>query len=133
MWFDIFFVGVIMMIGTLGVMDWALPAGLIPGGTGDMKYAQTLAFTTLVFFQLFNALNARSDEDSAFKGLFSNKWLWLALFISVLLQIAVIYLPFLQTPFNTVPLSAQDWLLCILVGSTVMWLRELVKVFQRRR
>jgi Ca2+-transporting ATPase len=133
MWFDIFFVGVIMMIGTLGVMDWALPAGLIPGGTGDMKYAQTLAFTTLVFFQLFNALNSRSDEDSVFKGLFGNKWLWLALFISALLQIAVIYLPFLQTPFNTVPLSALDWIVCIVIGSMVLWLRELVKVFQRRR
>ena len=133
MWFEIFFVGIIMMLGTLGVMDWALPAGLIPGGTGDMRYAQTMAFTTLVFFQLFNVLNARSDEDSAFKGLFSNKWLWLALLISVALQIAVIYLPFLQTAFNTVPLSALDWVVCIAVGSLVLWLRELVKIVQRRR
>ena len=133
MWFDIFFVGLIMMIGTLGVMDWALPAGLLPGGTGNMMYAQTLAFTTLVFFQLFNALNSRSDEDSAFKGLFTNKWLWLALFISVVLQIAVIYLPFLQTAFSTVPLTALDWAVCVVVGSTVLWLRELVKVVQRRR
>jgi Ca2+-transporting ATPase len=133
MWFEIFFVGIIMMIGTLGVMDWALPAGLLPGGTGSMAYAQTLAFTTLVFFQLFNVLNARSDEDSAFKGLFRNKWLWLALLVSVALQVAVIYLPFLQTAFNTVPLTAFDWAVCIVVGSTVLWLRELVKVFQRRR
>jgi Ca2+-transporting ATPase len=133
MWFDIFFVGIIMMIGTLGVMDWALPAGLIPGGTGDMRYAQTLAFTTLVFFQLFNVLNARSDEASAFQGLFSNKWLWLALLVSVALQIAVIYLPILQTPFNTVPLTALDWTVCIVVGSTVLWLSEVVKVIRRRR
>jgi Ca2+-transporting ATPase len=133
MWFDIFFVGIIMMIGTLGVMDWALPAGLIPGGTGDMRYAQTLAFTTLVFFQLFNVLNARSDEASAFQGLFSNKWLWLALLVSVALQIAVIYLPILQTPFNTVPLTTLDWTVCIVVGSTVLWLSEVVKVIRRRR
>src|SRR5919109_3190058 len=50
MWFDIFFVGSIMMLGTLGVMDWALPRGLLTGGNNGMRYAQTLAFTTLVFF-----------------------------------------------------------------------------------
>ena len=98
-----------------------------------MAYAQTMAFTTLVFFQLFNALNSRSDELSAFTGLFANKWLWLALAISVALQIAVIYVPFLQTAFSTVPLAPTDWAICIVVGSTVLWLRELVKVWQRRK
>lgn len=132
-WFDIFFVGIIMMIGTLAVMDWSLPGGLIPGTSGSMHYAQTMAFTTLVFFQLFNSLNARSDELSAFTGLFTNKWLWMALGLSVVLQILVIYLPFLQQAFRTVPLSPTDWGICILVGSTVLWLRELVKIWQRRQ
>ena len=43
-----------------------------------MRYAQTMAFTTLMLFQLFNVFNARSDERSAFDGLFSNRWLWAA-------------------------------------------------------
>jgi len=133
MWFDIFFVGIIMMLGTLGVMDWALPGGLLPGGSNSMRYAQTLAFTTLVFFQLFNALNARSDEVSAFTALCSNPWLWLAVGVSIGLQIGVIYLPFLHQPFGTVPLSLTDWVVCIAVGSTVLWLRELLKLMQRRR
>ncbi len=133
MWFDIFFVGVIMMLGTLAVMDASLPGGLVPGVGGNMPYAQTMAFTTLVFFQLFNALNARSDELSAFVGLFANRWLWLALALSALLQVAVVYVPFLQAAFGTVPLSPTDWLVCIAVGSTVLWLRELVKLVQRRR
>lgn len=133
MWFDIFFVGVIMMFGTLAVMDASLPGGFIPAAQGTMPYAQTMAFTTLVFFQLFNALNARSDELSAFTNLFSNKWLWLALGISAALQLAVIYLPFLQQAFGTVPLSLTDWLICIGVGSTVLLLREPVKVVQRLR
>ena len=51
MWFDIGYVGVIMAVGTLGVMDWALPGGLLSGGVGTMEYAHTLAFTTLVFLQ----------------------------------------------------------------------------------
>lgn len=132
MWFDVGFVGVIMMIGTLAVMDWGLPGGLIPGTTGTLHYAQTLAFTTLVFFQLFNALNARSDETSAFRGLFANKWLWGALALSFLLQIAVVYTPFLQQAFSTTPLSLTDWLVCFAVGTTVLWLRELVKIVQRK-
>jgi len=133
MWFDIFFVGMIMMVGTLAVMDASLPGGYLAGANGTMAYAQTMAFTTLVFFQLFNAFNARSDELSAFAGFFTNRWLWLALGVSLLLQVAVIYVPFLQTAFSTVPLAPTDWAICIAVGSTVLWLREIVKVFQRRR
>jgi Ca2+-transporting ATPase len=133
MWFDIFFVGIIMMLGTLGVMDWALPGGLLPGGSNSMRYAQTLAFTTLVFFQLFNTLNARSDEASAFSALCSNPWLWLAIGVSVGLQIGVISLPFLHQPFHTMPLSLTDWAVCITVGSMVLWLRELLKLMQPRR
>jgi Ca2+-transporting ATPase len=60
-------------------------------------------------------------------------WLWLALGVSVVLQIAVIYLPFLQQAFGTMPLSPQDWLICIVVASSVLWLRELVKLIQRTR
>jgi P-type Ca2+ transporter type 2C len=45
----------------------------------------------------------------------------------------VIYIPFLQRPFGTVPLRAVDWLLCAVVGSTVLWLYELLKVVRRYR
>jgi magnesium-transporting ATPase (P-type) len=85
MWFDIGYVGVIMAVGTLGVMDCALPGGLIGGGLGAMEYAHTLAFTTLVFFQLFNVFNARFDNHSAFHKLGSNPWLWLAVLVSAAL------------------------------------------------
>ena len=72
-----------------------------------MRYAQTMAFTTLMMFQLFNIFNARSDEHSAFSGLFPNHWLWAAIGLSLLLQAAVIYVPFLQQAFSTVSLSAR--------------------------
>ena len=66
MWAGIFFVGAVMAAGTLLVLDASLPGGLIEG-SGSMRYAQTMAFTTLVIFQIFNVFNARSDEQSAFQ------------------------------------------------------------------
>src|SRR5690606_7436247 len=88
MWRGIFFVGAVMAAGTLFVIDASLPSGLVEG-TGDLDHARTMGFTTLTLFQLFNVLNARSDERSAFDGLFANRWLWLAIFFSLGLHIAV--------------------------------------------
>jgi Ca2+-transporting ATPase len=129
MWAGILFVGAIMAVGTLLVLDASLPGGLIEG-SGNMRYAQTMAFTTLMLFQLFNIFNARSDEKSAFTRLFTNNWLWAAIVFSLALHVAVVYIPFLQQAFSTVSLSAGDWLLCAAVASSVLWLRELSKILR---
>ena len=131
MWFGIFFVGAVMAAGTLLVLDASLPGGFVEG-SGDLRYAQTMAFTTLVLFQSFNVFNARSDERSAFRGLLTNGWLWLAVVLSVTLQAAVVYAPLLQRGFSTVGLSLADWLRCVAVASSVLWLRELSKSIARR-
>ncbi|WP_082656232.1 cation-translocating P-type ATPase [Bradyrhizobium valentinum] len=130
MWVGMLFVGLVMAAGTLLVLDASLPGGLIEG-TGTMRYAQTMTFTTLMMFQLFNALNARSDEESAFRGLFRNRWLWAAIALSLFLHAAVVYVPFLQEAFSTTGLDAGDWFLCAAVASSVLWLRELSKVITR--
>jgi Ca2+-transporting ATPase len=130
MWRGIAFVGVVMAAGTLYVLDASLPGGFV-AGTGDLAHAQTMAFTTLMFFQVFNVLNARSDERSAFPQLFANAWLWGALALSVLLQVAVVHLPFLQRAFATVALSGRDWAFCAAVASSVLWLREGTKLVGR--
>ena len=130
MWAGILLVGSIMAAGTLLILDASLPGGLI-AGSGNMRYAQTMAFTTLVFFSLFTVFNARSDKQSAFKGMFSNKWLWGAVLLSLLLQAAVIYVPFLQHAFSTVNLTIGDWLRCASVASSVLWLREVTKAVTR--
>ena len=130
MWMSIVIVGVIMTASTLFIMDWSLPGGLIPGH-GTLRYAQTMAFTTLVLAQLFNVFNARSDEASAFRSLLTNKWVWLAILLSLLLQVAVVYLPPLETAFSTTPLGITDWLLCLAVASAVFWGRELTKLIER--
>ena len=126
MWFDIFLVGAVMAVGTLFILDASLPSGFVEG-SGDLRYAQTMAFTTLVLFQSFNVFNARSDERSAFRGLFTNRWLWGAIILSLALQAVVIYVPFLQQAFSTVGLSLGDWLRCAAVASSVLWVRELSK------
>jgi P-type Ca2+ transporter type 2C len=123
-------VGAVMALGTLIVLDASLPGGLIEG-SGTTRYGQTMAFTTLVLFQLFNVFNARSDERSAFDGLFVNVWLWIAVGLSLLLQAAVLYIPVLQEAFSTTSLSAGDWLISAGVASTVLWVRELSKMITR--
>jgi Ca2+-transporting ATPase len=130
MWVGIVFVGIIMAVGTLLVLDASLPGGLI-AGTGDMNYGRTMAFTTLMLFQMFNVFNARSDIHSVFYELFHNIWLWGAVALSLLLQVTVIYVSFLQSAFSTVPLSASDWLACVLVASSVLWVREIGKAIRR--
>jgi len=132
MWFGILFTGIIFAVGTLLTLDASLPGGFIEG-VGDMPYAQTMAFTTLVLFSLLTVFNARSDERSAFSGLFSNLWLWGAVGLSLGLQILVVYTPFLQKAFSTTNLSFADWVQCTAVASSVVWLRELSKVVVRGR
>ena len=130
MWRGIVFIGIIMAAGTLYVLDASLPGGFVEG-TGELAYAQTMAFTTLMLFQIYNVVNARSDEQSAFVRLFVNGWLWAALAGSVALQFAVVYVPFLQRAFGSVALDAADWIFCAAVASSVLWLREIAKLLVR--
>ena len=125
MWAGIFFVGAVMAAGTLFVLDASLPGGLI-AGSGSLRYAQTMAFTTLMLFQLFNVFNARSDEQSAFRAVHES----LAVGGESIVARASSRRglpPFLQQAFSTVSLSLGDWLRCAAVASSVLWLRELNK------
>ncbi|HEY7346480.1 MAG TPA: cation-translocating P-type ATPase [Gaiella sp.] len=131
MWIGIFFVGLVMAVATLVALDLRLPGGLVGDG-GDIDTARTMAFTTLVLAQLFNCFNARSDRDSAFPRLFTNRWLWGAIGLSFALQLAVVHLPFLNDAFGTAPLSATDWLVCIALASTVLWANEAKKLIDSR-
>ena len=63
---------------------------------------------------------------------FANGWLWAAIGVSALLQVAVVQLPFLNTAFTTTPLSPGQWLVCTAVSSTVLWVSEIRKLVLRR-
>ncbi|MBH9979951.1 cation-translocating P-type ATPase [Bifidobacterium sp. W8114] len=136
MWVDIIYIGLVMAAVTLIGMDMHLSGGLFTdrsvqaiGHEAQIREARTMGFTILVFAQLFNALASRSSRKSAFQGLFSNPWLWGAIGVSIMLQLLVIYVPFLGEAFGTVPLQPQAWLECIALASLVLVASELRKLF----
>ena len=137
MWIDIAFIGIIMAVVTLIGMDMHLEGGLFTdrsiGGTHEFQMieARTMGFTILVFAQLFNAIASRSARQSAFVGLFSNKWLWGAIGLSVVLQLVVIYVPFLNSAFGTTPLGPWAWVECICLAAVVLIASEIYKAIMR--
>jgi Ca2+-transporting ATPase len=101
-----------MLIGIFTVSVFMLARALRPH---DLPWAQTMAFTSLVMAQLFYVFQCRSEYRSVFDvGVFSNKFLNLAVFISLSMQLGVIYLPLGRQIFHTVPLTLQDWGISIL-------------------
>ncbi len=131
MWVGIVWVGAVMAAVTLLALDLRLPGGIV-GDTGNVVEARTMAFTTLVLAQLFNCVNARSDRRSAFHRLFTNRWLWGAISLSALLQVAVVQLPFLNDAFGTTPLGLDEWAICVGLASVVLWAAEAKKLLERR-
>ena len=137
MWIDIAFIDIIMAAVTLIGMDMHLEGGLFTdrsiGGTHEFQMieARTMGFTILVFAQLFNAIASRSARQSAFVGLFSNKWLWGAIGLSVVLQLVVIYVPFLNSAFGTTPLGPWAWVECICLAAVVLIASEIYKAIMR--
>nr|WP_232375425.1 cation-translocating P-type ATPase [Mycolicibacterium baixiangningiae] len=132
MWRGILFIGVVTAIATLLTMDIFLPGGVVEG-SDSLDVARTAGFTTLVFAQLFNAFNSRSESTSAFRHLFSNGWLWAAVALGAVLQIAVVHIPFLQTAFGTASLDLAHWGVAIAMASTVLWFDEFRKLVLRTK
>ncbi|MBI4144565.1 calcium-translocating P-type ATPase, SERCA-type [Candidatus Woesearchaeota archaeon] len=115
-------IAALMAAGTLTIFSLSDPEF-------EINYARTMAFNTLVMFQLFNTLNQRSEKNSIFL-LHKNPWIWIAITTSIFLQAAAIYSP-LNKIFLTTPLTAIDWLWSIGFASTVLALGELIKYLKR--
>jgi Ca2+-transporting ATPase len=127
-----------MMVGTVAILDAYYPGGLLsPFATGsgpnayDESHARTMAFTTLMMYQLFDVYNCRSRRRSAFAGLLENKWLPVAIAFALATHVLVVYVPFLQTAFHTVALSAQDWMIATAVAASLLVGMEIAKIFLR--
>ena len=113
--------GLVMAVGTLFVLAVARQQTNEP-------VALTMAFTTFVLFQFFNALNARAERQTVFtRHLWTNRWLWTSLGAIVVLQVLAVQLPLLQGLFGTSPLSPLQWLVCAAVASSVLLSEEVVK------
>ncbi len=130
MWAGVLEVGTVMALVTLFTIDLYLPGGLVEGAQG-LGNARTAGFTVLVLAQLFNCFNARSETITAFRHLFVNGWLWGAVVLGVLLQVAVVNVGFLNVAFGTVPLQPDQWLVCVAMASLVLWFSELRKLVVR--
>lgn len=105
--------GLIIGFSTIFVYCWALYV------YEDIALARTVAFTTLVFSQLFYVFDCRSERESIFSlGFFTNRWLVMAVLISAAMQFAVLYIPQLQQVFATVPLAGEHWLMILLLSFT---------------
>jgi Ca2+-transporting ATPase len=119
--------GLLIALQSLGVLHWALNEGV------PLPKIQTLIFTLVVISMMFNAFNWRSDRYSVFTlGVFTNRSLIYAVLSTLLLQLAVVYIPLMQTAFRTVPLSLSDWGIIIPLASTTLIAMELAKYLERR-
>ncbi|MFM8482301.1 MAG: cation-translocating P-type ATPase, partial [Actinomycetota bacterium] len=129
-WTAIIYSSVIMALGTLAILVWA------PGPeaeAGVPTVAGTMAFNAFVLFQFFNILNVRSDRHTVFRRLtFTNNKLWIALGVVLVLQVGVTHVGFMQRLFDTTSISFAQWLVCIGVASSVLWLEEIRKFVIRR-
>jgi Ca2+-transporting ATPase len=113
--------------------------GLVSVGVGYFYYLedpdgvwQTMVFTTLVLAQMGNAMAIRSNTESAFKmGLFSNRMMVLAIGVTFILQLALIYVPFLQRFFETKPLAPFDLGVALVTSLVVFFAVELEKWIRR--
>jgi Ca2+-transporting ATPase len=110
----------------LGLYIWSDHSGR------SHKEAMAMTFAALIIIQFVNAYNFRSDRHSVFVGTFSNRWLNMAILWEMLLLFAVIYVPFLQKPFGTVPLTLSDWIIVLITALSILPVLETAKWMERR-
>jgi Ca2+-transporting ATPase len=124
--YHLFWVGLLMGSVSIFTQAWFMKTG----GT----HWQTMVFTVLSLSQMGHVLAIRSDKESLFKiGLLSNKPLLGAVFLTFLLQMATIYIPFLNPVFKTAPLTAGELFVTLVLSSFVFIAVEIEKWFLRRR
>lgn len=120
MWQHIIWVGLFVGGISIASQAWAL--------SQDMAYWQTVVFTVLTLSQLFHSMAVRSEMSSLLSiGVLSNKPMLGAIALTVVLQLAVIYVPVFNGIFHTQPLPVSDLLLCLLLSSSVLFAVEIEK------
>jgi len=116
-----FFMAIVMMIGTLFIFKGIFHTDLIK--------AQTMSLVVLAIFQWFNAWNCKSEDKSIFTiNPLNNKFLLGATITVIILQLLAVYNPFMQRILQTTAISAYDWLLCLTVSFTIVIIEEVRKL-----
>jgi P-type Ca2+ transporter type 2C len=126
-------ISVVSIVDTIAIlMVFYLGMQRYPGHAGHIEAAQTMAFVTLCTSELLRAFTARSEHHSIFSiGVFSNRWMVWAVGASFLFVVLVVYVPFLQPFFDTVPLTLGDWFFMAPFFFASPIAMELVKVYLR--
>ncbi len=121
----ILWVGAVMALVSLGLGLWAYLSG--------HPAWNTMMFVTMTLSQMGHALAVRSARESLFRvGVFSNRLLVVAVIVTVLLQLMVVYVPFFNDLFDTRPLSLADLAICLALSTAVFWAVEMEKLLIRR-
>lgn len=126
LWQHTLWVGLLMGGLCLALQAWALH-----GDPGSTARAQTLVFTTLTFAQMAHLLAIRSEHDPLWRGLGGNPPLLAAVGLTVVLQLAVVYLPALQAVFRTEALAPLDLALSVGAAAAVALAVEMEKAWRR--
>jgi potassium/sodium efflux P-type ATPase len=99
----------------------------------SLEKARSMAVTTMVFFQFFQAWNSRSELQSVFRmNLMGNPFLFYSMLAAFFAQLAFLYVPAMQWLFRTEPITGQEWLQILMISSTVVIVVEIDKWFRRR-
>jgi magnesium-transporting ATPase (P-type) len=126
--FRIALVGVLLLIGSFGLFEWALQRG------ASEAEARTIAINVFAVGQSFYLLNCRSLRYSIFRlGLFSNPWIWAGIAAMIGAQLLLTYLPVMNWLFHTAPIGWIDWLHIVLVGIVIYLVIGIEKVWRLRR
>jgi len=127
LWERTVIVGLLISVGVVYNFQLALNEG------PSLEKARTVAVTTMVFFQFFQAWNSRSELQSIFKiSPFTNPLLFFSLIAAFFAQLSVIYVPTLQWIFRTEPITMSEWLQILMVSATVVLVVEIDKWIRRR-
>jgi len=128
MWSQIIWIGLLMGGLCIFTQSWAISSGR------DQAHWQTMVFTVLCLSQMGNAFAIRSERESFFSlGAFSNMYMMSAVLLTFVLQMAVIYVPFLNTIFKTAPLSLFELTITLLISTVVFIAVETEKWWIRRK
>ena len=128
MWERVGLAGLVMGAGMLLMFRWELDS------TGSLIKAQTVALTTMVVFQVFQAGNSRSETESVFhRSPFSNKLLLVATIAALGIHIAALYLPPTQYVLRVEPIGLTAWLRIVVIATSILVAMEIHKALRRQR
>jgi Ca2+-transporting ATPase len=126
MWQHILFIGLLLAGLCLGVQAWAISTG--------HAHWQTMVFTVLTLGQMAHVMGIRSEQDPLWRiGVASNRPLLVAVLLTFALQMATIYVPFLNPIFRTQPLSLAELAVCLGAAAVVWVVTEAEKAWRRGR